>query len=143
MPHAPLPLNRASRRAFLRDGALVLTSASTLLSGSADACAAVEEVQSSDAVLRVVLMTDLHYADKPPAGTRHYRETPDKLAEAADQFARQPPDLLIELGDLIDAAEEVEVEQAYPTINRQVGYFKSRRHYVLGNHCVDMLTAEL
>ena len=41
--------------------------------------------------LHIGLVTDLHYADKPPAGTRHYRETLAKLAEAAEQFEKDKP----------------------------------------------------
>ncbi|KAA5545599.1 alkaline phosphatase [Roseiconus nitratireducens] len=93
--------------------------------------------------VRIGLVTDLHYAAKPPAGTRHYRETPAKLAEAAKQFRRDRPDFLVELGDLIDAAESVELEQQYlATINEQFSGLCERRHYVLGNHCVDTLTKD-
>ena len=63
------------RRAFLRDGALVLTAglaSSSLL-----------EAEDNELSVRFGLITDLHYADKPPAGSRYYRETPEKLAEAA------------------------------------------------------------
>lgn len=88
-------------------------------------------------------MTDLHYADKPPAGTRYYRETLDKLREAAAKFAEMKPAFVVELGDLIDAAETVETEQRYlATINRQFSAISADRHYVLGNHCVDTLTKE-
>jgi len=91
--------------------------------------------------LRVGLVTDLHYADKPAAGTRHYRETPGKLAEAAARFEQDKVTFLVELGDLIDAADSVETEQRYlKTINREFSATSDDRHYVLGNHCVDMLT---
>jgi alkaline phosphatase len=91
--------------------------------------------------LRVGLVTDLHYADKAPAGTRHYRETLAKLDEAARQFERDQPSFLVELGDFIDAADSVAVETAYlKTINRSFSAISKDRHYVLGNHCVDTLT---
>jgi alkaline phosphatase len=93
--------------------------------------------------LRVGLVTDLHYADKPPAGTRHYRETLGKLEEAAKQFEQDEPAFLVELGDLIDAADSVETEQRYlKTINRDFSAICKDRHYVLGNHCVDTLKKE-
>ena len=60
------------RRAFLKNGVLVLAAATV------DTSPLFAEEQESK--LRVGLVTDLHYADKPPAGSRHYRETPDKLA---------------------------------------------------------------
>jgi len=126
---------RLGRRAFFDKGLLVLAAASViperLFAG---------EVSSR---LRVGIVTDLHYADKPPAGTRHYRETLAKLAEAAAQFERDKPAFLIELGDLIDAADSVEVEQRYlKTVNREFSAICKDRHYVLGNHCVDTLTKE-
>jgi alkaline phosphatase len=93
--------------------------------------------------LRVGLVTDLHYADKAPAGTRHYRETPARLEEAAGQFTRDKLSFLVELGDFIDAADSVDVEQKYlRTINAQFSAICSDRHYVLGNHCVDTLKKE-
>ncbi len=127
-----LPLGR---RAFLQHGTLVLAAASVAPSSR---LAAAEQPG-----LRVGLVTDLHYADKRPAGTRHYRETLRKLAEAGQQFAQDQPTFLVELGDLIDAAESVAVEEGYlKTINREFAAICKERHYVLGNHCVDMLKKE-
>ncbi len=120
-----------TRRAFLRDGALVLAAAGSA-ANAADAPAT-----------RFGVITDLHYADKPPAGTRHYRETITKLAEAGQQFAKDKPAFVVELGDLIDAASAVETELAYlKTINKEFTAIAKERHHVLGNHCVDMLTKE-
>jgi alkaline phosphatase len=123
------------RRAFLRGGTLVLTAA---------ALSSRQLLAADDArPLRVGLVTDLHYADKAPAGTRHYRESLTKLAEAARQFEQDQPTFVVELGDLIDAADSVAVEQRYlKTINREFSAIGKDRHYVLGNHCVDTLTKE-
>ena len=89
------------------------------------------------------MVTDLHYADKPPAGTRHYRETLTKIAEAGDQFQKDKLDFVVELGDLIDAADSVEVEKKYlATINKEFAGLPGDKHYVLGNHCVTTLTKE-
>ena len=89
------------------------------------------------------LMTDLHYADKSPRGSRHYRETLLKLEEASDAIQKEQPNFVIELGDFIDAAASVETEQKYlRTINRRFEPICEKRHYVLGNHCVDTLTKE-
>jgi predicted phosphodiesterase len=122
------------RRAFLENGTLVLAAAATVTGRS---------LLGSEAAkpLRIGLITDLHYADKPPAGTRHYRETLAKLAEAGTQFEKDQPAFLVELGDLIDAADAVETEQKYlSTIDREFAKIAKSRHYVLGNHCVDTLT---
>lgn len=127
--HAP---NLRSRRAFFQQGTLVLTAAA---SSSASLFAAPPESR-----LRIGLVTDLHYADKAPRGNRYYRESLTKLEAAAAQFAQNPPTFLVELGDLIDAADAVDVEKSYlKTINRQFASIGKDRHYVLGNHCVETL----
>ena len=122
------------RRTFLQDGTLLLTAATAVRPSFAE---------SPNSALRVGLVTDLHYADKPSAGTRHYRETLRKLDEAAQQFERDKPDFLVELGDLIDAADSVDTEQRYlRTVNQKFAAICDDRHYVLGNHCVDTLKKE-
>lgn len=86
-------------------------------------------------------MTDLHYADKPPAGSRYYRETLDKLTEAAYEFETSDLDFLVELGDFIDSAHSVDAELRHlKRINQDFAAIHTRRHYVLGNHCVHTLT---
>jgi len=93
--------------------------------------------------LRIGLITDLHYADKLSAGTRHYRETLKKLDEAADRFEQDKPAFIVELGDLIDAADSVETERRYlKTVNQRYSRIGKEQHYVLGNHCVDTLTKQ-
>jgi len=93
--------------------------------------------------LRIGLVTDLHYADKKPAGTRHYRETLGKLDEAAKKFAEIKPHFIVELGDFIDAAADVDVERGYlKSVNTAFSKICKDRHYVLGNHCVDTLTKD-
>ena len=122
------------RRAILKAGSLclsagVITPARTLFA------------QAPESVLRIGLITDLHHADKPPKGTRFYRESLGKLAEAAKQFTIDKINFVVELGDIIDAAESVEVELGYlSTVNRQYAAISEDRHYVIGNHCVDTLT---
>lgn len=122
------------RRAFLRNGTLLLATTATVEPSLLLANHAKD-------TLRVGLVTDLHHADKPSAGSRHYRETLGKLAEAATQFEKDRADFIVELGDLIDAADTVETEQRYvKEINREFSAISKDRHYVLGNHCVDTLT---
>lgn len=126
---------RLNRRAFIHEGVLLLAAASSGL-GSL-------RVNKASTPLRVGLVTDLHYADKPSAGTRHYRETLAKLEEAATQFKTDRPAFLVELGDLIDAADSVDDEKRYlKIVNRKFSAICKDRHYVLGNHCVDTLKKE-
>lgn len=92
---------------------------------------------------RLGLLTDLHYADKPEAGTRFYRETLDKLQEAIDCFNAEPLAAVVELGDFIDQAPSAEQELAWlETIEARFATVRAPRHYVLGNHCVTTLTKE-
>lgn len=121
---------RLGRRAFL--------TGSTLLLGGLDL-----SLRAADAPVAVTfgLITDLHYADRPPSGTRHYRESLSKLAEAGKQFATDRTAFVVELGDLIDAADSVATEQSYlKRISRAFAAVADERHHVLGNHCVDTLT---
>ena len=123
------------RRAFLTNGTLTLAAASV--------CPRALVGNQFKPKLSIGLITDLHYADKPPAGSRHYRESLAKLDAAAAQFQKHQISVLIELGDLIDAAETVEKERTYlKTINQKFSKICSNRHYVLGNHCVDTLKKE-
>lgn len=119
---------RSSRRLFLQGSSLLLLANGRLLADD-----------PPDA--QVGLLTDVHYADKPTAGSRHYRESLDKLEEAVEQFQRVNPQLLIELGDLIDAGDTLDQELAHlTTANAQLAKLNCQRYFVLGNHCVDTLT---
>ena len=123
-----------NRRAFLRDGSLALVAANVT---------AESLLAAQDEVLKVGLMTDMHYADKDTRGSRHYRETLGKLEEATDQFKDKDLSFVVELGDFIDAAPSVETELRYlKTIDSRFQKVCPQRHYVLGNHCVDTLRKE-
>jgi UDP-2,3-diacylglucosamine pyrophosphatase LpxH len=122
---------KLGRRAFLEGAGLVLLGS---LAPSVS--------QAADEGLKIGLITDLHYADKPANGTRYYRETLDKLLEAGRELVGAKPSFLVELGDLIDAAE-LDVEKGYlARINKEFAALCKERYYVLGNHCVDTLTKE-
>ncbi len=131
-----VPEMTIGRRAFLHQGTL-------LLAGSSLCWSQAEELLAEDLspALRIGMVTDLHYADKVPAGTRYYRETISKLAKAVTRFQQEKPGFVVELGDFVDAAVSVEVEQDYlQRIEKAFAPCCDERHYVLGNHCVDTLT---
>ena len=130
---------KIGRRAFLKNGTLILAATSATVTSVVSTKSFAEQSPP----LRIGLVTDLHYADKAPAGTRHYRETLTKLEEAAQKFKQDKATMLVELGDLIDAADSVDLEQKYLIrINREFSKICKDRHYVLGNHCVDTLKKE-
>lgn len=126
------------RRSFFRDGSLYLLGAGLSLSRASDMFA-----EERKRLVRLGLVTDLHYADKASAGSRHYRETLAKLEEAAVQFQQDQPDHVVELGDFIDAADSVKLEKDYlKRINQKFSALPGKKHYVLGNHCVHTLTKD-
>ncbi|MDR3233353.1 MAG: metallophosphoesterase, partial [Planctomycetaceae bacterium] len=125
------------RRAFLHQGTLLLTG--TLTVAPFDIRNAFAETETS--ILRIGLLTDIHYADKEMKINRYYRESPAKLAVAADEFAKQRLDFVVELGDLIDSVRSVESDQKnLRLIDTELRKISDKRHYVLGNHCVETLT---
>ncbi len=124
-----------SRRAFLHRHSLVLAGL-----GAGKLLAAELEAKP---LLRVGLMTDLHYGDKEPTKTRFYREALAKLDEAVAHMNREKPALVVELGDFIDQADSVEREIEWlKTMESHFTKLSMPRHYVLGNHCVGTLTKQ-
>ncbi len=124
-----------SRRYFLHHSTLCLAGF-----GAGRMLAAEKEAKP---LLRVGLMTDLHYADKNPTKTRFYREALAKLDEAVEHMNREKPALVIELGDFIDQADSVEREIEWlKTMESHFAKLTVPRHYVLGNHCVGTLTKQ-
>ena len=92
-------------------------------------------------LVRVGLMTDLHYADKAPTRTRFYREALSKLDEAVAVMNREGPAAVVELGDFIDQADSVDQEIEWlKVMESHFAKLTVPRHYVLGNHCVGTLT---
>ena len=125
----------SSRRTFIQNGALCLAGFST------GRMLAAETEQKPG--LRIGMVTDLHYADKPQKGTRCYRDALTKLDEAVEHFNMERPAFIVELGDLIDQADSVEQELAWlEAIEKRFARAIMPRHYVLGNHCVTTLTKE-
>lgn len=122
-----------TRRAFLQNSTLCLAGFSGLKAADAGA----------KPLLRVGLMTDLHYADKASTKTRFYREALAKLDEAVEHMNREKPALVVELGDFIDQADSVEREITWLKImESHFSKLEMPRHYVLGNHCVGTLTKQ-
>lgn len=139
--HHPGGPRQLGRRAFLRHGTLLLAQAS--LTGTAVTRLLSAQEHAAAPELRIGLLTDLHHAHRPPRGTRHYRETLTKLAEATARFRRDQPHFVVELGDLIDAADSVQEELLnLARVQEELSTVPGTRHYVLGNHCVSTLTKD-
>ena len=124
------PTPNLNRRAFLQGTTLMLTCPGMVLGKSQE-------------VVRVGLVTDIHYADKNTGGSRHYRDSKLKLREAVSHFNKEKPAFVIELGDFIDRAKDVETELQYlKVIEKEYSQLQCDRYYVLGNHCLDTLSKE-
>lgn len=113
----------------------------TLLGASA--IQSILHAQAPQPAVRFGLVTDVHHADKPERGTRYYRESLQKLTEAVSRFRKFGVDFQIELGDLVDAAQDLDTERAWlrhaVSVLRQSG---ADTHCVLGNHCVQTLSKQ-
>ncbi len=141
-----------SRRLFLIDGTLILAAAAWPR-GRVLAADVVRRQSSDRPVVRFGLITDVHYADKPAAGTRFYRDSLPKMQVAVgalNDIAKSDATGLAfgaMLGDLVDSAGATVSDES---VARERGYLRAidaawarlgaDRHYVLGNHCVDTLT---
>ena len=127
-----------SRRRFLNAvaggigiGAAGLSAASRLLAAP----------EHGAGVFSFGLVTDVHYADAPARGSRHYRDSLAKLQEAVRTFNQRKVSFVVELGDLIDAGPSKQKELEHlRTIDEVYQGFRGQRHYVLGNHCLNELT---
>ena len=120
---------QATRRTFLRISAGAL---GTRLSGAASP-------------LRFGVVTDVHYADRPPAGTRYYQLALGKLGACVDLMNAEKVDFLIELGDFKDQDEkpsEASTLTYLRAIEQVFAGFRGPRYHVLGNHDTDSITKE-
>ena len=95
--------------------------------------------------LRFGVITDTHYADREPSGTRHYRDSMLKMQEAIREFNHKNLDFIIELGDMKDTTTDSAAEPTLrflDAIEREFKRFDGPSYHVLGNHDMDCLTKE-
>ncbi len=79
------------------------------------------------------LMADCQYADAETRGSRFYRESPRKLAEAVDELNRRELAFTFHLGDFIDRDFE-SFDDLAPIMEK----LKSPLRHALGNHDFDV-----
>lgn len=129
-----------TRRSMLQQTSLL--TAGAVVGASVAGCAdrRSEDMQARGP-LRIGMVTDVHYADKESGKTRYYRASLAKLTSAITHFNTLEANLVVQLGDLIDAADSVEQELGWlDRIDAIYAQANCPRHYVLGNHCVQTLT---
>ena len=91
------------------------------------------------------IVTDAHYADTDPKGSRKYRESIVKMTEFVNLMNDKKVDFIIELGDLKDQGKPVTEESTLKyldAIEKAYGQFNGPRYHVLGNHDVDSISKE-
>jgi alkaline phosphatase len=97
----------------------------------------------SPPAVRFGIVTDSHYADVEPRGSRPYRESIAKMDECAAFMARERVDFLIELGDFKDQDDppvEARTLEYLRRIERSFAAFAGPRYHALGNHDHDSLS---
>jgi len=91
-------------------------------------------------MLRFGMLSDVHYANREPAGDRFYRQSIPKMKEAVDQMNRGKVDFIIELGDFKDQdaiPNEANTLKYLTDIETTFQKFNGPTYHVLGNHDMD------
>lgn len=87
---------------------------------------------------RFGVIADCQYADVDIKGTRHYRESVDKLREAVATFNDADLDFALHLGDFVDRFAE-SFDAVVPIFDE----LRMSKYHVLGNHDFQMPLGEL
>ncbi len=106
-------------------------------------CASSDGLPRPGQSVRFGMVTDCHYADVEPAGTRFYRQSPGRLAECVARMNAENVDFLIELGDFKDQGRppvERETLAYLEQIEAVFQRFDGPTYHVLGNHDVDSIS---
>src|SRR5690554_7131622 len=80
-------------------------------------------------LMRFGIISDVQYADRDDAGSRNYRGSPAKLAEAVQAFNDHRVDFVINLGDFIDSGAS-----GFDTLVPITDRLAMPLYHVLGNH---------
>jgi hypothetical protein len=105
--------------------------------------AAEEDSADSNVTLCFGIVTDTHYADADPLGTRYYRESPAKLRECIALMNEKKVEFLCELGDFKDQANPPKEESTLRflrDIENVFREFRGPRHHIIGNHDLDSIS---
>lgn len=96
-------------------------------------------------MIRFGIVSDVHYADKDPAGNRHYKQSLAKMKECVNTMNTEGVDFLIELGDFKDDSNppnEKQTLQYLDTIEKELQRFNGPCYHVLGNHDEDCISKQ-
>ncbi len=92
-------------------------------------CLGVGRPGAAPSPIRFGIIADAQYADCPPGGRRHYRNSLGKLVACAADFNARDLAFVVHLGDLIDRDFA-----SYDKALAACGRFNAPVRYVLGNH---------
>jgi len=98
---------------------------------------------NAQASLRFGVVTDSHYADADPIGTRYYRQSLTKVREAVATIRRERASFLAVLGDIKDMAPneaEARTLAHLAAIETEIRRFGGPTYHVLGNHDMDNIS---
>ena len=96
-------------------------------------------------IIRFGMISDIHYADREPAGNRFYRQSLSKVKDAVDEMNRQKVDFMIELGDFKDQdaiPNEAQTLKYLTDIESVFQKFNGLTYHVLGNHDTDGISKQ-
>lgn len=99
----------------------------------------------SKSLIRFGMLSDVHYADREPAGERFYRQSIAKVQEAIAQMNQEKLDFAIELGDFKDqeaVPNETNTLKYLTDIESVFQKFNGPTYHVLGNHDMDSISKQ-
>lgn len=111
-----------SRRRLLQAAALLPLAACADLAWGTDA--------STAPLFSFGVVSDVQYADKDTAGSRHYRDSLAKLDDCLGFWNAAPLDFVIQLGDLVDSGGLPTLDKTWAAYARA----RAKTYSVLGNH---------
>jgi predicted phosphodiesterase len=91
------------------------------------------------------MLSDIHYADREPAGTRFYRQSLGKVQECIELMNSEKVDFVVELGDFKDqdlVPNESKTLKYLTDVEAVFRKFKGPTYHVLGNHDMDGISKE-
>jgi len=96
-------------------------------------------------IIRFGMISDVHYADRGPAGIRFYNQSLGKVQEAINRMNQEKLDFAIELGDFKDQDEvpnEANTLKYLTDIEAVFQKFNGPTYHVLGNHDTDGISKQ-
>lgn len=117
-----------NRRRFIK-----ITLPLTTMPWAPAAIAQNDETARQQPAITFGVIADPQYADAPPKGQRHYRNSIQKIKQAITELNRHPLDFVVTLGDIID--RDIKSFDAMMPLYK---IFKAPQRFVLGNHDFDV-----